>query len=102
LLSINKFNLLISGTISDLKVWETNTFQCLYTIKIGNLVTKLLSMPNGFVAVGLRSGEIKILDALRNKVINTLKGHSGYILSLVVTKDNKLISKCDNIITVWC
>jgi hypothetical protein len=59
LLSINKFNLLISGTISYLKVWETNTFQCLYTIKIWNVyVSKLLSMPNGCIAVGLRSGEI--------------------------------------------
>jgi hypothetical protein len=101
LLSINKFNLLISGTFLDLKVWETNTFQCLYTIKTPN-VTKLLSMPNGFVAVGFKNGEIRILDALRNKIINTFQGHSGKILSLALTKDNKLISKCSyyNII-VW-
>jgi hypothetical protein len=104
LLSINKFNLLISGIISYLKVWETNTFQCLYTIKTWNVyVTKLLFMPNGFVAVGLRSGEIKILDALGNKVINTLKGHSKRIYSLALTKDNRLISKCgDYKIIVWC
>jgi WD40 repeat protein len=104
LLSINKFNLLISGTLFDLRVWETNTFQCLYTIKIRDgHVTKLLSMPNGFVAVEFNSGEIRILDALRNKVINTLKGHSGKILSLALTKDNRLISKCSYYdIIVWC
>jgi hypothetical protein len=104
LLSINKFNLLITGTLFYLKVWETNTFQCLYTIKTQNgYVTKLLSMPNGFVAVGFKNGEIRILDALRNKVINTLKGHSGNILALALTKDNKLISKCYNYkIIVWC
>jgi WD40 repeat protein len=103
LLSINEFNLLISGTLTNLKVWETNTFQCLYMIKNrDSYMTKLLSMPNGFIAVGLNSGEIRILDALRNKVINTLKGHSRQIISLVLTKDNKLISKCyDNNIRVW-
>jgi WD40 repeat protein len=80
------------------------TFQCLYIIKTQtDYVIKLLSMPNGFVAVGLSSGEIIILDALRNKITNTLKGHSRTILSLRLTKDNMLISKCSyNNIIVWC
>jgi hypothetical protein len=104
LLSINKFNLLITSTISDLKVWETNTFQCLYMIKtLKDYVTQLLSMPNGYVAIGYNFGKIMILDALRKKVINTLKGHSTTILSLALTKDYRLISKCyDHKIIVWC
>jgi WD40 repeat protein len=104
LLSVNKFNILISVNYCELKVWETNTFKCLYTIKIRVCyVNKLLSMPNGFVAVRLNIGEIKILDALRNKVINTLKGHSRQIISLALTKDNRLISKCNAYdIIVWC
>jgi WD40 repeat protein len=103
LLSINKYSIVISGTLLDLKVWDMNSLRCIQTIKTSDsYTTNLLLLPNGFIAAGFHSGEICIIEIFSGRIIVNLNGHAGEILSLIFTKDNKLISKgIDGKIKEW-
>ena len=58
---------------------------------------------NGFIASGSNDNTIKIWDNLKLKCVNTLQGHSNFVLCIKILADNtKLASgSADKNIKIW-
>jgi WD40 repeat protein len=60
--------------------------------------------PNGrFLALGRENGEIKLWDAEKEKVIATLRGHTGLVKSLAFSANSKLLASGsdDRMVMLW-
>jgi hypothetical protein len=92
---------LVSGS-SDctIKIWIT--YEYIYTITCSKPIECLVELQNGNIASGLWNNTISIWDSSKYTCINTLKGHSDIVTTLINMPDNQLASgSCDSSIRVW-
>jgi WD40 repeat protein len=102
LLFVEKRNLLVSGTITRLKVWDiTNcTPRCIH--RIARRSNRLLLLPNGYFASGGVNGGVKIWSLSTFECINELIGTGCFTHSISLLNDYRIVSSSINgEITIW-
>jgi len=100
----NRF-LVTAGEDSQIRVWELNTGQEIFSLTAhqGIIFSLSLSKDNRYIISGDCYGTINIWELFTGKLISSLKEHSGSVLALAVTSDNeKLVSaSSDRTIKIW-
>lgn len=100
----NRF-LVTAGEDSQIRVWELNTGQEIFSLIAhqGIIFSLSLSKDNRYIISGDCYGTINIWELFTGKLLSNLKEHSGSVLALVVTSDNeKLVSaSSDRTIKIW-
>lgn len=101
-------SLVICGTAdASIKTIDTRTFNYINEWKISSTPTGsvrcMAISPNGiWIAVGLSSGQITIIDAKSGIIIASWKANDGELLQLVAPNEQQLISSSlDHSISVW-
>jgi WD40 repeat protein len=98
-------NLLISGSFdNDIKIWDTlDDYKCIKVIKTHwDRLSCLLLLPNGFFAAGFYNGKIKIWDLKYFNCINILEGgHQDGVTSMLLLKDNRIVSNSSDKLIIW-
>jgi WD40 repeat protein len=103
LIHIEKENLLVSGSREGkINIWNLSDYQCLHMLYACSEVCSLLLLPGGFYASGLYDGSIKIWEIKGHKGVNILESEKPVVTSLVMLKDNRLISSTgEGTIIIW-
>lgn len=100
----NRF-LVTAGEDSQIRVWELNTGQEIFSLTDhqGMIFSLSVSKDNRYIISGDSKGKINIWELFTGKLLSSLKEHSGSVLALAVTSDNtKLVSaSSDRTIKVW-
>ncbi|MFY9226809.1 MAG: WD40 repeat domain-containing protein, partial [Blastocatellia bacterium] len=100
----NRF-LVTAGEDSQIRVWELNTGQEIFSLTAhqGIIFSLSLSKDNRYIISGDCYGTINIWELFTGKLLSSLKEHSGSVLALAVTLDNeKLVSaSSDRTIKIW-
>jgi WD40 repeat protein len=96
---------LISGSYDKtIKVWESkNKFKCVKTIHSDKDedVLCLLFLPKGYFASGYADSKMNIWDLKKINCVNVLKGHENAVYSLVLLKDNRIMSDSYDKLINW-
>jgi WD40 repeat protein len=104
LVYIEKENRLLSGSFKgEIRVWDLTTYECIRTIYEAHYkgIRCLLYLPNGYFASGCSwNKDIKIWDLKNYECINTLSGHKNVITSLLLLKDNRIVSASNDKTTI--
>ncbi|XP_055609495.1 WD repeat-containing protein 3-like [Uranotaenia lowii] len=76
-----------SGSGESLKLWSRTSQSCLRTIETGYVVSCCFVPGDRHVLVGLKSGELLIVDIVIGEVIERIKAHEKELWSVVLTPD---------------
>jgi WD40 repeat protein len=105
LLCIERENKLLSGSFrGETRVWDLTTYECVRIIDEAHFdgIKCLLHLPNGYFASYSWNKLIKIWDLKNYECINTLIGHKKVVTSLLLLKDNIVVSASnDKTILIW-
>jgi WD40 repeat protein len=101
-----KDNLLLTGCVGVIKIWDANNFECVTTIDAHgryNYVNSLVLLPNGYFASASFDKKIKIWDMNGYVCVNTLKVKDHYIEEdcLFYLKDGRLVTLLVSEIIIW-
>jgi WD40 repeat protein len=103
LIHIEKENLMVSGSREGkINIWNLSDYQCIHMLNAYGEVCSLLLLPGGFYASGLYDGSIKIWEIKGHRSVNILESKKQVVTSLLMLKDNRLISSTgESTITIW-
>ena len=93
-----------AGKDGTIRLWDPMTGACLLTMKFGTARIESISSAHRCNLLAAAVGkEIKILDPASASCVQTLLGHTGLILSLAFSYDDKFIvsSSLDMTIMIW-
>lgn len=76
-----------SGSGESLKLWNRASQSCLRTVETGYVVSTCFVPGDRHVLVGLKTGELLIVDIVIGEVIEKIKAHEKELWSIVLTPD---------------
>ena len=91
----------------NIRIWDFHSGNIINKILVGNYYLKGLCLWNkDYIFVGCGDNQIKLVDSNNGNILNNLKGHNGYVLTLKKINHPKygesLLSQgCDNKIIFW-
>ncbi|MEA5509510.1 WD40 repeat domain-containing protein [Crocosphaera sp. UHCC 0190] len=98
-------NKLVAAVRNTIKIWDLNTGQELLTVKAAelNLNAIAVSPNNQWVATANKEGTISLIDITQGKIIGTLKGHKGWVTSVMFSDDGRYLYSGaeDKIVKIW-
>jgi WD40 repeat protein len=93
LLYIEKDNILVSGCIGNIILWDIDSYICLKTIQVHvSRINCLLLLPGGYLATGASDNKLKIWDMVDFECVNVKDNHDETVVSLVLLEDYRIIS----------
>jgi len=100
-----KNNSLVSGSFDKtIKVWNQkneNTFECVATLNQSLLILSLAISGSRLLMIGLDDGTIQIRNQTSFVILQTLKGNSEYVWSIILLNNENLASGAFKEISIW-
>uniref|UniRef100_A0A8D8K872 WD repeat-containing protein 3 n=2 Tax=Culex pipiens TaxID=7175 RepID=A0A8D8K872_CULPI len=78
-----------SGSGESLKLWNRATQSCLRTVETGYVVSCCFVPGDRHVLVGLKTGQLLIVDIVIGEVIERIEAHAKELWSIVLTPDQR-------------
>jgi WD40 repeat protein len=87
-----------------LRIWKNQNQECLYSINNKPSLGPMVMSPDNRRLLYDDGFRICILDILTGRCINTLDGHSHFIVSILISPDAKYVISAsrDNTMRIWC
>ncbi|XP_058824102.1 WD repeat-containing protein 3 [Topomyia yanbarensis] len=76
-----------SGSAESLKLWNRASQSCLRTVETGYVVSTCFVPGDRHVLVGLKTGELLIVDIVIGEIIERVKAHEKELWSIALTPD---------------
>jgi WD40 repeat protein len=87
-----------SGFDGTIKRWNMVSRRVAFSFELRSSSVTCLSIFNGILAIGMRSGEINLFDVLDATIRSSSKQHRGSVTSLVVFNDDLFSSGADGLL----
>ena len=98
-------SLVISGSEdATIRIWDTQTGQCLRSLSLGIWVWSVAISPDGHaLASGSNDGLVCLWDLATGALLQTLTGHEGWVRSVAFSPDGQWLmsSSHDQTIRIW-
>ncbi|KAI9207367.1 WD40-repeat-containing domain protein [Polychytrium aggregatum] len=96
-------DLLVSGSNSGIKIWNTLTQKCVQTLGSGYALCSAFVPGNKHVVIGTKTGELELFDLASSSLLESIKAHDGPIWSLQVRPDKTGITtgSADKEVKFW-
>lgn len=78
-----------SGSSDQIKLWSSDTQTCLRTVDVSYALSICFVPGDRYLIVGLKSGQLLIVDILIGEVIETIAAHEKEIWAIVLQPDQK-------------
>ena len=100
---INEQTIASGGADQTIQIWSISTGITNRTINVGDAVSSLKMLSNGFsLACGTGSGSINIYNIRTGSLISTLTGHTIYVNDLIIINDSTMASSSrDQTVRIW-
>lgn len=82
-------SMLLSGSNSEVKIWNPRSGACLRTIEAGYGLCALFAPGNRHAVVGTKTGSLDLIDVAASSMVQSLPGHSGAAWSLAALPDSR-------------
>ena len=88
----------MSGSDSEIKIWNFVTVNCLQTINVGhlNFVFSIIKISNDKIASGDEDGKIIVWNLNNGERLKTIDEHSNRIFSIANMLNNIIIISCSS------
>lgn len=95
--------LIASASAESLKIWNQESLTCIRTVEIGYSLTCLFVPGDRYVLVGLKTGELSIVDTVSGEVLETISAHEKELWSICLMTDQKgcITAGGDSTVKFW-
>ena len=82
--------MLLSGSNSEVKIWNPRSGACLRTIEAGYGLCALFAPGNRHAVVGTKEGNLEVIDVAASSRVQSVPAHTGAVWSLAALPDSRL------------
>ena len=82
-------SMLLSGSNTEVKIWNPRSGACLRTIQAGYGLCALFAPGNRHAVVGTKEGTLDLIDVAASSRVQSVTAHSGAVWSLAALPDSR-------------